>query len=144
MRLSDTAERCPLSPLGYRGVVLFSLGLWHKGVPDPSPSVWGWGRSLLILERIIEKQRFYDGAIHHRGFVGCFRKTRTAHKLRRKAASWGRSWIATCVELPGIWDLLRVTRKTRARLPSLPPVGLSSRPTFKVFLVPRGFGMSLR
>lgn len=28
----------------------------------------------MILEMIIEKQSFYDGAIHHRGFVGYFRK----------------------------------------------------------------------
>lgn len=62
--------------------------------------LFGDWRGLLILERIIEKQSFYDGAIHHRGFVGCFRKLRTSHKLGRKADSWAEAGLQNA------WSLL--------------------------------------
>lgn len=47
-------------------------------------------------------------------------------------------------KLTGISELVRVTRKMLNRLPSPPPMGLSLRLTFKVFLVLQDFGMSLQ
>lgn len=108
-------ERDTPSQRDKQGVAILSFGLWHNGVPDPSPSVWGVGVVVLILERMIEKQRVYDGATHPEDACAeSFGKAGTSQQLRREAAaSWGRSWIATRGELTGSGDRLRVTRKAR-------------------------------
>lgn len=54
------------------------------------------------------------------------------------------SGLQNAWKLTGICELVRVTRKMLTCLPSLPPMGLSLRPTFKVFLVLQDFGMSLQ
>lgn len=104
----------------------------------------GEGRLYWLLETI---NRYGASMIERqtavRAFVGCIRKMRKFHKLKRKIHGV-ESGLQNTWKLTGICELLRVTRKLLTRLPSPTPMGLSLRPTFKVFLVLQDFGMSLQ
>ena len=90
--------------------------------------------TFVIERRTTEREGLNDVLGKRENFISWKRR-----KIHGVEAGLQNAW-----KLTGIFELLRVTRKTWTCLPSLPPMGLSLRPTFKVFLVLQDFGMSFQ
>ena len=90
--------------------------------------------ALLWLKDIYQLEDLYDVLGKLENFINS--EERKIHGVE--------SGLQNAWKLTGICELVRVTRKMLTCLPSLPPMGLSLRPTFKVFLVLQDFGMSLQ